>query len=268
MADRKAFTLVELLVVISIIGVMVGLLLPAVQMAREAARRTQCSNNVKNIGLALHNFADAYRSFPAGNEGLKETYHAWSGRILPYIEQSPLYARIDFTRKWNEVGANADAAQVDVPVYRCPGSILPIAGKQDYGGILGTALLPLQLGSGPSDAFGCGVLISLTPEQSRPVRPGDVVDGLSCTMAVGESVDRNPESSGRWACGMNCFSQNEAMVNSGGSGELYSHHPNGAHALFADGHVRFIICQTEPRILGSICTRNGNELDAVKIEEN
>src|ERR1700712_2295589 len=104
--DRRAFTLVELLVVIAIIGVLVALLLPAIQAAREAARRSQCKNNLKQIGLALHNFESARRSFPPGftstpknnvvnAEGTGPGW-GWGAHILPYLEESSLFQQIDF----------------------------------------------------------------------------------------------------------------------------------------------------------------------------
>ena len=91
---RNAFTLVELLVVIAIIGILVGLLLPAVQAAREAARRMQCSNNVKQLALSLHNFHDANKGFPMGAEFGVGT--AWSSLILPYMEQTAAYSILTF----------------------------------------------------------------------------------------------------------------------------------------------------------------------------
>ncbi|WP_164101946.1 DUF1559 domain-containing protein [Candidatus Laterigemmans baculatus] len=95
---RRGFTLVELLVVIAIIGVLVGLLLPAVQAAREAARRMQCSNNLKQIGLAIHNYHDTHNSFPAGAWGWG--WGTWVVSTLPYIEQDNLYELYDHGNKW------------------------------------------------------------------------------------------------------------------------------------------------------------------------
>src|SRR5213594_1506314 len=102
--DRRAFTLIELLVVIAIIAVLIALLLPAVQMAREAARKTQCRNNLKQIGLALHNYHDAYLVWPneaiwnwVGVPGRDINFHTWLVMIMPYMDASATYNNINFS---------------------------------------------------------------------------------------------------------------------------------------------------------------------------
>ena len=108
MKRTRGFTLVELLVVIAIIGILVGLLLPAVQAAREAARRMQCSNNLKQIGLALHNYHDANNKFPQGFT----RFHSWGWavRILPYIEQSSLFNKLaSDSGNWGPINNGLDA---------------------------------------------------------------------------------------------------------------------------------------------------------------
>jgi prepilin-type N-terminal cleavage/methylation domain-containing protein len=121
---REGFTLVELLVVIAIIGILVGLLLPAVQAAREAARRMSCSNNLKQVALACHNYQSAFRKFPASailDLSLTETANngSWGvhGRILPYLEQGDLYDTIDVSLAWD---GQSSIDGVKVPVYACP----------------------------------------------------------------------------------------------------------------------------------------------------
>jgi prepilin-type N-terminal cleavage/methylation domain-containing protein len=124
------FTLIELLVVIAIIGVLIGLLLPAVQQAREAARRTQCNNNLKQIGLGLHNYASAFKQFPASiqdwNGDGNAQPHTWMVFLLPYLDQSQLYDRINFNHagrgdSWvNSLFQNKTAYNAKIAAYACP----------------------------------------------------------------------------------------------------------------------------------------------------
>jgi prepilin-type N-terminal cleavage/methylation domain-containing protein len=121
----RGFTLVELLVVIAIIGVLVALLLPAVQAAREAARRSSCSNNLKQIGIALHNYHDSHQTFPFGwsNRG-----QGWSACILPQIEQGPLYDTLEWAEanNWDiDNTPNERAAGTPIKTYRCPSASIP-----------------------------------------------------------------------------------------------------------------------------------------------
>ncbi|KAA5545437.1 DUF1559 domain-containing protein [Roseiconus nitratireducens] len=138
LAARHAFTLIELLVVIAIIGVMVGLLLPAVQSAREAARRMQCSNNLKQIGLAIHNYHDAFKQMPA-NHGFDHTHTSgepwvsgpsWLTVILPQLEQGPAFEQMvfegtDFSDTTTVPNRNWEVmSKLEVPTYNCPSSAL------------------------------------------------------------------------------------------------------------------------------------------------
>ena len=119
--SQRGFTLIELLVVIAIIAILVALLLPAVQQAREAARRTQCKNNLKQIGLAMHNYHDVYRTFPMGaNSQIYGPFVA----ILPYIEQANLQGLYDFNLYYTHPD-NADAINRNVQVYLCPSMVIP-----------------------------------------------------------------------------------------------------------------------------------------------
>ena len=125
MRHRRGFTLVELLVVIAIIGILIALLLPAVQAAREAARRMSCQNNIKQLGLALHNFESTYKVFPAsgwtqagpGNPAGK--FVGWRPLIMPFIELENVRTLYDFKLNWWE-GTNVTVASIPIPTFRCP----------------------------------------------------------------------------------------------------------------------------------------------------
>jgi len=191
---RNAFTLVELLVVIAIIGILVGLLLPAVQAAREAARRMQCTNNLKQIGLALHNYHDAHRSFPLGHlfpgQGAG-TGWTWTLAILPFIEQGSLYQNIDVRLPVKDP-VNLPFAVSKVPNSRCPSMSGPET-KSD----LGAVVVPTTSYVGSAGAFDQGFELKGVEPAGRltgmfgrdwGVKIADVTDGTSNTMFVGETV--------------------------------------------------------------------------------
>lgn len=257
---HRGFSLVELLVTIAILAALAGLLMSAVGAARKAAWQSSCQNNLRNSGIALLNYAGARRELPPGSETVHGTEFAWSAFLLPYLEQDSLYGQLQLQVRWDDPRGNLRASLADVAIYKCPGSVHDFPGKQDYGGVQGTTLTGLPLGLDRNAASGCGTLITTTLEQSNPVSLEMIVDGLSRTLCVGESVDRDPLGAGRWACGQNCFTQIAPRVNSGDRGDLMSHHPGGANGLYVDGHVEFLTLDMDAMVLGAICTRGGREI--------
>lgn len=148
--NRKGFTLVELLVVIAIIGILMGLLLPAVQMAREAARRTQCMNNLRQFGLAMHNYESARKAFPESRPldktGVSGSRMSWCVVVLDFIEQGNLADVYDKTVRWN-TGVNAVSGRTVLPAFICPSSASNTSRAAAYG--TGTAIDGTVMG--PSD---------------------------------------------------------------------------------------------------------------------
>jgi prepilin-type N-terminal cleavage/methylation domain-containing protein/prepilin-type processing-associated H-X9-DG protein len=190
---RRGFTLIELLVVIAIIAVLIGLLLPAVQKVREAAARTSCQNNLKQVGLALHNFENANGRFPPNGvypiaATAADSYSALS-RILPYVEQSSLYQLVDLNAPANV--QNAVTSQ-RIPIYLCPSEVndrpKPPTGTQtitryplNYAANQGTWLV-----WDPATGLGGDGAIVLTSAANGGTKVGDFGDGLSNTVGFAE----------------------------------------------------------------------------------
>lgn len=187
MKVRRGFTLIELLVVMGILAILVALLLPAVQQAREAARRTSCRNNLKQLGLALHNYHDTHGRFPPGviakSDNLWDAEHSGLTLLLSQLEQKTVQDKYDFNRSWRDP-VNQTAAKVAVSVFRCPTAGAPVA--QDGGfRYPGT---DYAFSKGPL-AYLClrGVGGGMFDVNSR-VRLADVRDGSSSTFAMGEAA--------------------------------------------------------------------------------
>lgn len=212
---RSAFTLIELLVVIAIIAVLIALLLPAVQQAREAARRTQCKNNLKQFGLALHNYHDTFLSFPPGYVGVIPNNDcsnshpdapgwSWSVFILPFVDQSPLYSQLGAAGTRQAVcsaptGAQADPSvgnpllqKVPLKVFMCPSANDPdqnparIVGsshaKSNYAGVAGVDWSGVDA-TGTKGLFVDAIV--------TVIRISDCLDGTSNTVAIGEKFRRD-----------------------------------------------------------------------------
>ena len=252
------FTLIELLVVIAIIAVLIALLLPAVQQVREAARRTQCRNNLRQVGLALQNYHSALRSFPPGGlewrapwpPGLPQKNIAWSALILPWLEQSNLYRSLDFNTGYDSI-ANAPFAAVRLPVYLCPST--PNGDRQfnsrgpiAYGGIFGERIMSPN--NPPK-----GVMV-----YDRVFRFRDITDGSSNTLIVAEDSQRIHVE---WISAYNVFDQAYAVNKAPQiENDMRSQHTGGAFGCLADGSVRFVGESLDRSILAALCTRDGGEI--------
>ncbi len=203
-ARRRGFTLIEMLVVIAIIGVLVALLLPAVQKAREAAARSQCLNNMKQMGLGLHNFLDQQKSLPTSGEGvtadLKGTAfdkHSFFTVLLPFIEHNDVYLQFDLTKHYNETPANQLAAKTVIPEYLCPSNpARPKSGKDSLGYGYSDYMTVAYTDINVADSPGNPVRDTVSPRSPGGLQmgggsAGDIIDGLSKTIALMEDVGRS-----------------------------------------------------------------------------
>ncbi len=273
MARRSGFTLVELLVVIAIIGVLVALLLPAVQAAREAARRTTCQNHLRQHGIALLAFADRRHELPIGCVECRvrpatgeRRFHSWQTWLLPFLEQTPLFDSIDLSLPAYQ-GVNMVANRQHVPVFLCPSTeqtrTASISSKwmgaafTDYGGLYGvegtgndnpdwTAMQTLC-----DEALGVFVY-----EEPVPLRA--ITDGTSHTVAIGEMLHRRDSGQCEWANGHTVFAQEKSTpvnVSSSLGNDLGSPHPGGALAVACDGHVEFLADELDVVVMAALMTR-------------
>jgi prepilin-type N-terminal cleavage/methylation domain-containing protein len=279
---RRAFTLIELLVVIAIIAVLVALLLPAVQQAREAARRAQCKNNLAQIGLALLNYEMAYERLPPGsvdpNRPIRNEakgYHVgWIVQVLPYLDQVNTYQHFDFS-----VGvydpANKAAGDVRINILTCPShpGTGNTTGVTTYAGVHHDVEAPIDIDNN-------GVLFL-----NSSIRQRDIRDGSSNTIFFGEFIDL-PLGLG-WASGTKATLRNAgggivtaANFRPGMPGQIPvkppaaddalvlpvggfgSAHPGGAQFSVGDGSVRFISQNISPATFKNLANRADGELPA------
>jgi prepilin-type N-terminal cleavage/methylation domain-containing protein/prepilin-type processing-associated H-X9-DG protein len=227
---RRAFTLIELLVVIAIISVLMGLLLPVVQRVREAANRSQCQNNLKQIGLALHSFHDQYRVLPQNHRprsaAATTVRERWFTRVLPFLEQGAIYSLYDQSSNWDSTATSNRPAAPGYPgnlsltsqslaIAQCPSTPdvtrldydpqahgnagwaapnAPLVAVTDYSGSYGVHVSFIAANRGvPSIAQIAnryGVITNNVGPSSAPIRLTDIIDGTSNTIAVVESAGR------------------------------------------------------------------------------
>jgi len=278
---RRGLTLVELLVVVAIIGTLVALVLPAVQSARESARRTECQLHLKQLGIAMALHVDRDGAYPAGCFGCKlqlppaggppapQRFIAWNVAILPFLERDDLWRAFDRSIPSYRPANKQVGGQV-IELFLCPSTqsdeLLQTKGLwqgaafTDYAGIYGvegtghTAEAP-DAAQWLRDEW-LGVMLYETP-----VAPREVIDGLSKTASIAEIVLRR-QGETEWINGQNVFAQEVRTPINSASGignDIGSPHPGGASLLFCDGHVKFISEATRQNALNAMLTRAGND---------
>ena len=289
----RGFTLIELLVVIAIIAILVALLLPAVQQAREAARRSQCVNNLKQVGLSLQNYHDSNQRFPPGYISTFDNAGndlgpgwGWAARLLPFLEQKPLFGTIRLDQPI-EAATNATARTTSIKVYLCPSDSVRgrwTASTHDSIGNVTGAVCDVasanyigNFGVSEPGIDGEGIFF-----RNSQVALRDITDGTSSTLAVGERSQRWCEAT--WIGAVTNaslfppagspalpFVQNASSMILGHTFEgppnaiglegnnFNSAHSGGANFLFADGHVKFIGQSLDRFVFRNLSTRTGNE---------
>jgi prepilin-type N-terminal cleavage/methylation domain-containing protein/prepilin-type processing-associated H-X9-DG protein len=295
---QRAFTLIELLVVISIIGVLIALLLPAVQAAREAARRAQCVNNLKQIGLAFHNYESALKTLPPGYISLFDSTGTdigpgwgWAAMALPQMEQTNVYAALNFSLNI-EVPQNQTARLVIVNAFLCPSDrVDPSWPAVDRNLLTGSPIREICR-IAPSNYVGVSGISEPGPDgeglffRNSQVAFRDITDGLSMTLAVGERshflgtatwtgsvtgallYDGDGDMVGtptiELGPGMVLGHTGEGAgpgANRSETNQFYSLHAGrGVHFLFADGHVAWLKATMNYKVYTALSTRAGGEV--------
>lgn len=268
-ASRRAFTLIELLVVLAILGILLGLLLPAVQKIREVAVRLQCQNNLRQIGIACHHYHDAQLCLPPGYSATAPYPDTtpgwgWAAFLLPYVEQDAVYRRIDF----GQLVQNSPAIQAIIKLYLCPADAAP---REPFA-VTDGSFATLALAAPSSYAATVG---DDSKEVDAPIGNGafyrnsrtrltDIKDGTGHTVLVGDRAWS--QTRGVWAGAPNTAIASAGTMNpwqnatapapalvlvhnnwinirtdaDGGLDDFSSNHSGGANLLFADGSVRFL----------------------------
>ncbi len=296
---RAAFTLIELLVVIAVIGVLVGLLLPAVQQSREAARRSECSNHLKQISLGIHNFEDAQQTLPSSRMGPQHA--TWFVQILPYIEQNNLY------NSWNLASTyymqQTTVRTTQVGAFYCPSrrssmlstqfevSSTGLPDTREYPGVLGDyagnggqyagSIVDNPLCNGVMCEADSRVADDLVVETKSQTRLRDILDGTSQTLLVGEKHVPNTKyglSGPSWGDGAiyngdypRNYSRLAGLPRFGlgqGPNDLSgpwhcrfgSDHPGISQFAFSDGHVAALKNSTDMTVLNKLAVRNDGQI--------
>jgi prepilin-type N-terminal cleavage/methylation domain-containing protein len=282
----RAFTLIELLVVIAIIAILIALLLPAVQQAREAARRTQCRNNLHQLGLALHNYHDTHRVFPplgiaiwVGSGGDNDcwsgngTYWSWVAMVLPFLDEAAIYNASNFNLPSYGAAANTTACSQQLKQVQCPSMQVKqndagaggwaVHGGSDYMGNHGAnSECRLETPGCPKGTLQCTRALAGFMLDGWSHRVRDIRDGTSQTLAAGE---RDWTVTGNAGWGVAYTVQGGTWIPMGyrlsnQDMAFGSWHEGGAFFLFADGAVRFLSENIDFSTYRYLSTIAGNEI--------
>ncbi len=295
---RSAFALIELLVVIAIIAILIGLLLPAVQKVREAASRTSCQNNLKQIGLAMLNYESAEHGLPPRRNTIVGTQRGWAPVLLPFIEQTALANSYVLNANFYDA-VNAPAIIVPLKIFYCPATpanrTVPIfqntAGGETSVGAAGDYFGPNSFASsiyGLTSLNGNNTDTAMSDNANRKL--ADITDGLSNTLLITEQAGRpnfyirgvqQPTNTamsnygwwGAWASyqvfsievfGADGITKDGAggpcTINCNNSQGVYAFHTGGANMVFVDGSVHFVFSSISPNDLFALATISGGEI--------
>jgi prepilin-type N-terminal cleavage/methylation domain-containing protein/prepilin-type processing-associated H-X9-DG protein len=297
-ARPRGFTLIEMLVVIGIIGVLVALLLPAIQAARESSRRTSCVNNLRQLGIALQNYESSHRGLPAGYISQVVKVNGidtdtgpgwgWAALLLDNLEETALRGRVRFDRPIEDP-LNLQVRTKTVDVYLCPSdTVEPVwTAYQDVVGVVpppkicdvGTADYVAMYGNSEPGVDGAGLFF-----RNSHVHFREITDGTSHTIAVGERARRLGEATWLGSVtgavllpgpndGVGTFEhEHSSIMTLGQAGEgkspgdptgeidmFYSMHPGGVNFVFADAHVAFLTPEMDYKVFEALSTRAGGE---------
>jgi prepilin-type N-terminal cleavage/methylation domain-containing protein len=296
---RQGITLIELLVVVAIIGVLIALLLPAVQMARESARKQACGNNIKQLGLALQNHVAAHKTFPAGyisalraNGDDAGPGWAWGVKLLPFLEQNALYQQVDFDAPVESLAA-APVRMTSLPVFNCPSDsqfqpVIDIRMNAFFKPVcqMAAANYVASAGAVRPTCILCRDHFDGVFGRNRQIRPKELLDGSSNTLALGERAYQW-SSAVMWGvvAGSRLFDNQHPGEFAGGPGFVLgttfkdgfnicesegndrnasasyaegfgSEHPGGAYFAFCDGGSRFVFDNVDPAVMNALATRD------------